>query len=190
MVVVQLWHPRAADAARLAAADGRITTQTGQCVVKYYTRSFGGRGFGPPRGGLPIRRTRKPARKVHRTPQGRQGARHREGGIGGTPPQTHHNRASSAPEGGTPHYMEEVMDLQGLTPSRVHLLLQEIYKESPHNNDGTHLTGLVPKNAVWEICWRNLAAKSSSWYSTPTSRVGRQFTAVLAAECQKLLNWK
>ena len=35
---------------------------------------------------------------------------------------------------------------------------------------------------MWQRCWRRLAAKSASWYSTPSSAVGCHFTAITAFE--------
>ena len=78
--------------------------------------------------------------------------------------------------------MEEVADLQGFSPSRAHLLLREVYGYFPHQNDNTYLEWEVLNNAVWKSCWRKLATQSASWDSTPPSKVGRRFTAVLAEE--------
>ena len=64
------------------------------------------------------------------------------------PPQTHHNRDLSAPEGATP-YIEEVADLQGFTPARAHLLLWEVYGDLPHHKYGMQLTGGVPDDNLW-----------------------------------------
>ena len=80
------------------------------------------------------------------------------------------------------------MDLQGFTPARAHLLLQEVYGDFLHHNDGMHLSGGVPDDATWQIQWRQITAHSANWYSTTPRKVGRWFTAVLAAEWRGVIN--
>ena len=77
---------------------------------------------------------------------------------------------------------EENEDLLGFTPERVHLLLQEVYGDFLHHNDGSHLDGGIAYNAAWQSRWRRLAAQPASWYATPSGAVRRRFTAILAAE--------
>ena len=74
------------------------------------------------------------------------------------------------------------MDLPVFTPEREHLLLQGVYGDFLHHNDGSHLDGGIADNAAWQRRWRRLVAKSASWYATPYGAVGRRFTAILAAE--------
>ena len=49
------------------------------------------------------------------------------------------------------------------------------------------MEGGIADDAVWQHCWRRLAAQSASWYATPSGAVGCQFTAILAAELQGVL---
>ena len=42
-------------------------------------------------------------------------------------------------------------------------------------------------DAIWQRCWRQLATELASWYATTSGAVGRQFTAILAAEWQGVL---
>ena len=77
---------------------------------------------------------------------------------------------------------EENVDLPGFTPERAHLFLQGVYGDFPHHNDESHLDRGIADDAVWQRCWRRLAAQSASWYATPSGAVGRRFTAILAAE--------
>ena len=74
------------------------------------------------------------------------------------------------------------MDLPEFHPEHAHLLLQEVYGDFLHHNDGSHLDEGIADNAVWQLCWRRLAAQSASWYATPSGAVGRRFMAILAAE--------
>ena len=72
--------------------------------------------------------------------------------------------------------------LPGFTPERAHLLLQGVYGNFPHHNDGSHLDGGIEVDALWQRRWRRLAAHSEIWYAAPSGRVGRRFTALLASE--------
>ena len=83
---------------------------------------------------------------------------------------------------------EENAELLGFTPERMHLLLQAVYGDFPHQNDGAHLDGGIADDTVWQRCWRRLAAQSASWHATPSGAVGRRFTEILAAECRGVLN--
>ena len=90
--------------------------------------------------------------------------------------------------GGDVNPPEENTDLPGFTPERAHLLLQGVYGDFPHHNDGSHLDGGITDDAAWQRCWRRLAAQSASWYATPSGAVGRRFTAILAAEWQGVIS--
>ena len=103
-------------------------------------------------------------------------------GVVGEPPQVHYIRDLSVPEGGADPSTEEGAELQDFTPTSLHLLLQVVYEDFLHHNDGTRLTGGVSDDAAWKSCWLRLAAQSARWYSTHPSKVVRWFTAVLALE--------
>ena len=45
-------------------------------------------------------------------------------------------------------------------------------------------------DAIWQRCWRQLAAQSDSWYTTPSGAVGHRFTAILAAKWRGVLRRK
>ena len=66
-------------------------------------------------------------------------------------------------------------------------MLQEVYGNFPHQNDGSHLDGGVADDALWQRCWRRLAAQSAIWYATPTGEVGRRFTAIMGVGWQGLI---
>ena len=101
---------------------------------------------------------------------------------GGPPPPSDAPQQDFYTQRGLPRYTEEGVDLQGFTPARMHLSLRELYGDFTQHNDGTHLIGGVPDDAIWKIHWRKLAAQSASWYSMPPCKVGHRFNAVLAAE--------
>ena len=90
--------------------------------------------------------------------------------------------------GGTRHPPEENAELPGFTLERAHLLLQGVYGDFPHHNDGSHLDGGIADDALWQSCWRRLADQSAIWYFTPSRAVGRRFTEILSAEWQEVLS--
>ena len=70
------------------------------------------------------------------------------------------------------------------TPKVIYLLLREVNGNFSHHNNESHLYKGVPDDALWQSCWRRLAAQLASWYATPSGAVGRRFTAIVAAEWQ------
>ena len=66
-------------------------------------------------------------------------------------------------------------------------MLQGVYGDFPHHYNWSHQDGGIADSAALQRHWRRLAAKSASWYATPSGAVGRQFTAILAAEWQGVL---
>ena len=101
-------------------------------------------------------------------PQGGPGQGRSRGGGGGTPP-------------------EKNAELPGFTPECAHLLLQRVYGDFPHHNDGSDLDRGIADNAAWQHQWRRLDAQSVSWYATSSGAVGRRFTAIIAAEWRGVL---
>ena len=77
---------------------------------------------------------------------------------------------------------EENADLLGFHPERAHLLLQGVYDDFLHHNDGLHLDVGIAHEAARQCLWRWLAAQSASWYATPSGAVGCRFMVILAAE--------
>ena len=79
-------------------------------------------------------------------------------------------------------HLKENADLPDFTPGHAYLLLQGVYGDFPHKNNGLHLYGGVTENTIWQRCWRRIATQLASWYTKPYGAVGRRFTAILAAE--------
>ena len=79
---------------------------------------------------------------------------------------------------------EENSDLPGFQPDRAHLLLQGVYGNFLHHNDGAHLDRGITDGAICQRCWCQLADQSASWYAPPSGAVGRRFMAILAAKWQ------
>eukprot|EP00957_Ditylum_brightwellii_P090776 6912780-Ditylum_brightwellii.AAC.1 len=85
--------------------------------------------------------------------------------------------------------MQEVLTEEGadlpsfnLTPADRKLLT--VFGDTVHRNDGTHFTGGVPDNLVWQQRWRRLAGLPTNWYDTLSGKVGRRFVSVLTAKFQ------
>ena len=57
---------------------------------------------------------------------------------------------------------EENAGLADFNPDRAHLLLQEVYGDFPHHNDGSHLDGGVADNVIWYHSWCRLATQLAS----------------------------
>jgi hypothetical protein len=73
-------------------------------------------------------------------------------------------------------------DHPGFTLTQADRLLDGVYGDHPHTNDGRHLDGEIPDDHRWQRRWRRLAYISPTHYSAPKGRVGRQFIATLARE--------
>ena len=77
---------------------------------------------------------------------------------------------------------DEDTNLQGFFPAHAHQLIVDVYGDHLQNNDGMHLDKGVAYNAIWQQCWRILAAHTASWYTMPLGTVVRRFTACLKAK--------
>ena len=82
------------------------------------------------------------------------------GGGGPSTPTTQQGFVRT--RGGAAPSTEEGAYLQGFTPARAHLLLREVYGYFLHHNYGTHLTGVVPDDAIWKSRLRRQAVQSDS----------------------------
>ena len=80
--------------------------------------------------------------------------------------------------------MEEGADLPGFVPSPADARLMEVFGDTLHRNDGTHLSGGVADDRQWQARWRRLAGQSASWYAAPAGKVGRRFVSIFAAEME------
>ena len=63
--------------------------------------------------------------------------------------------------GGGVYPLEENKDFPEFPPERAHLLLQGLYGDLPHHNDGSHLDRGVMDDDVWQRRWRRLAVQSN-----------------------------
>jgi hypothetical protein len=49
--------------------------------------------------------------------------------------------------------------------------MDEVYGDHIHQNPGTHLTGGVAEDAIWQEHWRRLISFPSSTYDVPSGAV-------------------
>jgi hypothetical protein len=73
-------------------------------------------------------------------------------------------------------------DLPGYTASRADTLLDSVYGDHPHANDGCHLDGSIASDRHWQRRWLRMAQISPTHYDVPKGRVGRRFLATLTRE--------
>ena len=85
-------------------------------------------------------------------------------------------------QGGCASPRNKKADLPYFASDRANNLLKGVYEYYPNHNDGVHLGGGVPDDAVWQHRWCRLVAQSTSWYATPSGSVGSRFKTILAEE--------
>lgn len=75
---------------------------------------------------------------------------------------------------------ECISDLPGTTYTRVDQMMDEIYGDHVHQNDGTHLDGGITDDATWQSYWRQLVVFPSHAYDVPNKSTGRRFVDMVA----------
>jgi len=73
-------------------------------------------------------------------------------------------------------------DLPAYEITAADLLLDSVFGDHVHANDGTQLSGDVPEDPLWQRRWRKLVAYSPQRYEVPKGRIGQRFLSMLAAE--------
>jgi hypothetical protein len=75
-------------------------------------------------------------------------------------------------------------DLPGYQPTAADLLLDTIYGDHVHDNDGTHLDGGIANDAFWQGRWKRMAQLATTRYLVPKGKVGGRFLTILISEFQ------
>jgi hypothetical protein len=66
-------------------------------------------------------------------------------------------------------------DVEGYAPTPVDALLDGVYGDHPHQNDGCHLDGGISHDKTWQRRWKRVVQLPIAAYAVPKGRVGRRF---------------
>jgi hypothetical protein len=55
--------------------------------------------------------------------------------------------------------------------------MDAVYRDHVHQNPGTHLTGGIADNALWQEHWQQLVSFPSHPYDVPSGAVGKWFVS-------------
>ena len=73
-------------------------------------------------------------------------------------------------------------DVQGHRLTPCDIKLWSVYGNHVHRNDGTHLTGGIYDDALWQTRWRRISNLTLRFYDAPKSKSGRRFVTLLTKE--------
>ena len=84
---------------------------------------------------------------------------------------------------GPPHITTEAgADLQGHRLTPCDIKLRSVYGNHVHRNDGTHLTGGIYDDALWQTRWRRISNLTLRFYDAPKGKAGQRFVILLTEE--------
>ena len=81
-------------------------------------------------------------------------------------------------------------DHEGVFPNPADFKLRRVYGDHIHQNDGSHLSGGVVDDGVWQNRWKTLINLPSRRYVSPQRRIGRRFVEMLVKELDGMLRRK
>ena len=73
-------------------------------------------------------------------------------------------------------------DLPSYLPTAADHLLDTVFHDHAHDNDGTHLNGDIADDAVWQQHWLRMVQLHTTRYQAPPGKVGRRFIAIFTNE--------
>ena len=94
-------------------------------------------------------------------------------------PKHHHHQPAPPP---VTLETEEGADLQGFLPTPADLLLDSIYGDHVHSNDGTHLNGDILDDRLWQSRWKRMVQILPTRYSVPRGAVRKRLLTILTHE--------
>ena len=74
---------------------------------------------------------------------------------------------------------EEGADLPGHTLTACNRKLRSVYRYHIHCNDGTHLTGGITDDNLWQNRWRRISNLKPRFYDAPKGKAGIRFVTLL-----------
>jgi hypothetical protein len=89
--------------------------------------------------------------------------------------------AAPAPQAST---IEAGADLPGYEPTPADVLLDAVYGDHVHPNDGRHLDGGIRDDLPWQSRWTRSVQLAPTRYSVPKGKVGKRFLVILTKEFQ------
>jgi hypothetical protein len=73
-------------------------------------------------------------------------------------------------------------DLPGYEQTRCNALLDSVYGDHVHANDGTHMKGGFQDDGVWQQYWKRMVQITPRRYMVPKGKVGQRFLTILTNE--------
>ncbi len=95
-------------------------------------------------------------------------------------------RDETEPGNGTPEQdketaaEQEIGDLPDIELSDADRMMDKVYGDHVHQNPGTHLSGDIPDDEMWQDYWQRLIVFPSHTYDAPSAAVARRFIELLA----------
>jgi hypothetical protein len=80
------------------------------------------------------------------------------------------------------HHTKDDSDLPGSFLSKADQMMNTVYGDHVHQNPGTHLTGGIADDAIWQEHWLQLVSFPSHAYGLPSGAVGKRFVERAAEE--------
>merc|ERR1711884_89602 len=77
---------------------------------------------------------------------------------------------------------EDGADLQGYELTEADRLLDSVYGNHAHANNGTHLNGGILDDRKWQKRWKKVVQVSSHWFKVPQGRTEQRFLSLLTEE--------
>ena len=70
-------------------------------------------------------------------------------------------------------------------------LLHIVYGDNIHKNAGTHLSGAIPDDYIWQNHWLRIVQITSIRYQVPTGKIGRRFLTIFTSELRgvRIRHW-
>ena len=81
-------------------------------------------------------------------------------------------------------------DLKKQILSPAEKLLQKVYGDSVHTNDGTQLDGGIENDKIWQDYWYQIVSYSHPLYDAPFGAVGKRFVSMMANLWQDVMDRK
>ena len=90
-----------------------------------------------------------------------------------------HPHATSNPPSFTP---DVGADLPSYYPTEADHLLRMAYGDFAHDNDGTHLSGAIVDDHLWQQHWLRIVQIHSTRFQPPPGKIGRRFLTIFTQE--------